>query len=126
MERSEIENDIDRAEDEGMCTIGPLPTLYDEIVLAYKAPIATGVLDYFPDAIEEVAYVSLVCNEQHNPGEPMHWDRTKSQDEANSHMRHFMQRGGRDAQSGCRHSAMNAWRALALLQKEIEEERDGR
>ena len=101
-----------------------IPTLYEAMVMEHKPPVATGCVDYFPDALEEVAYVSLVCNEQHNPGEPMHWDRAKSQDEANSEMRHFMKRGKRDAASGCRHSAMNAWRALALLQKEIEDDRE--
>ena len=87
-----------------------------------KAKVATGVLDYFPDAIEEVARVSEMCNEQHNPGTDMHWDREKSTDEANSQMRHFMRRGTRDS-DGQRHSAKNAWRALAGLQKEIEDDR---
>jgi len=84
-------------------------------------PIATGVLDYFPDAIAAVAEVSKAGNEQHHPGKPLHWDRSKSTDEADACMRHFMQRGGRDA-DGIRHSAKMAWRALALLQKEIEAE----
>ena len=33
-------------------------------------PMATGVLDYFPNALMYVAYVSKVGNDQHNPGEP--------------------------------------------------------
>lgn len=85
-------------------------------------PVASGVLDYFPDAIMEVALVSWTGNEQHHPGEPLHWDRSKSTDEADAQMRHFLQRGTRDT-DGMRHSAKNAWRALALLQKEIEAER---
>jgi hypothetical protein len=36
-------------------------------------------------------------------------------------MRHFLERGTRDA-DGQRHSAKFAWRALALLQIEIEQE----
>lgn len=87
-----------------------------------KRPIATGVLDYFPDAIAEVAYVSHVGNAQHNPGQPLHWDKSKSSDEADALMRHLLQRGGRDT-DGTRHSAKVAWRALALLQREIERER---
>lgn len=84
-------------------------------------PIATGVLDYFPDAIAEVAHTSFVGNEQHNPGTPLHWDRAKSTDEADCLIRHFMQRGTVDT-DGVRHSAKLAWRALALLQKELEAE----
>jgi hypothetical protein len=82
-------------------------------------PIATGCLDYFPKALAEVAGVSRVGNEQHNPGKPLHWDRTKSTDEADCLVRHFLERGTRDT-DGLRHSAKVAWRALALLEKEIE------
>jgi hypothetical protein len=87
-----------------------------------QIPIATGMLDYFPDAIAAVAAVSYIGNEQHNPGTPCHWDRSKSGDEADALMRHFMERGTLDS-DGTRHSAKMAWRALALLQKEIEAER---
>lgn len=86
-------------------------------------PVATGVLDYFPDALYEVALVSWTGNEQHNPGTPLHWDRAKSQDEADALIRHMLERGKRDS-DGMRHTAKVAWRALALLQKEIEKERD--
>jgi hypothetical protein len=82
-------------------------------------PVATGVLDYFPDAIMAVSRVSFIGNEQHNPGQPLHWDRSKSKDEADALLRHFIQRGTIDT-DGVRHSAKVAWRALALLQKEIE------
>jgi hypothetical protein len=85
-------------------------------------PLATGLLDYFPDALMEIAHVSYVGNEQHNPGQPLHWDRSKSKDEADAAMRHFVKRGTRDS-DGQRHSAKYAWRAIALLQKEIELER---
>lgn len=84
-------------------------------------PVATGVIDYFPDALAAVAEVSYCGNEQHNPGSPLHWDRSKSTDEADALMRHFMERGKLDT-DGKRHSAKVAWRALALLQKEIENE----
>lgn len=83
-------------------------------------PVATGVLDYFPDAIAAVANCSFVGNEQHNPGSPMHWDRSKSGDEADALVRHLMERGTLD-DDGVRHSTKVAWRALALLQKEIED-----
>ncbi len=84
-------------------------------------PIATGFIDYFPDAISAVAILSRVGNDQHNPGKPLHWDRTKSGDESEALMRHFLERGTMDS-DGVRHSAKVAWRAMALLQKEIESE----
>ena len=87
-------------------------------------PIARGVLDYFPDALAAVADVSRIGNEQHNPGQPMHWAREKSQDHADCIVRHLIERGTVDADGG-RHSAKLAWRALALLQLEIEAEQKG-
>ncbi len=87
-----------------------------------KYPIATGVLDYFPDAIAAVAYVSYIGNEQHNPGQPLHWAREKSTDQSDTMMRHYLERGTFD-KDGCRHTAKMVWRALAQLQLEIEAER---
>lgn len=84
-------------------------------------PVVRGVLDYFPDAIMAVARVSEVGNNQHNPGEPLHWARAKSTDQADCLVRHLMQRGTLDS-DGLRHTAKVAWRALALLQLEIEAE----
>ncbi len=86
-----------------------------------ERPITRGVLDYFPLAIAEVAHVSYIGNQQHNPGQPMHWDKSKSTDEADALVRHLLQRGGVDS-DGLRHSAKVAWRALALLQRELEQE----
>ncbi len=82
-------------------------------------PICSGVLDYFPDALAAVAACSKAGNEQHNPGQPLHWDRTKSLDHADCIARHLMERGTVDV-DGIRHAAKLAWRALALLQTEIE------
>lgn len=84
-------------------------------------PIASGVLDYFPDALLAVAEVSRVGNEQHNPGQPLHWAKEKSTDEADALLRHLIDRGTRDT-DGMRHSAKVAWRALALLQRELDAE----
>ena len=81
-------------------------------------------MDYFPDAIAEIAHVSFVGNQQHHPGEPLHWDRTKSTDEADAMLRHFLQRGTIDS-DGVPHSAKMVWRALAFLQKEMEERKEG-
>lgn len=86
-----------------------------------RYPVCSGVMDYFPDAIAAVAHVSYLGNEQHNPGEPLHWARGKSMDQADTLLRHVLQRGTVDT-DGIRHSAKLAWRALALLQLEIEAE----
>lgn len=88
-------------------------------------PIATGVLDYFPDALAAVAYLSFKGNQQHNPGQPLHWARDKSTDHEDCLIRHFIQRGTMDS-DGIRHSAKVCWRALALLQLEIEKEMNGK
>jgi len=85
-----------------------------------QTPIYSGVLNYFPDAIREVAQCSFVGNEQHNPNTPLHWDRSKSGDELDALTRHLLEAGTIDS-DGIRHSAKVAWRALANLQKEIEQ-----
>lgn len=87
-----------------------------------RRPVFSGVLRYFPDALLEVALTSWVGNEQHNPGEPLHWAKEKSTDEADALLRHLMKAGTLDT-DGVRHSAKVAWRALALLQREIDAER---
>jgi hypothetical protein len=84
-------------------------------------PVTTGVLDYFPLAIVEIARLSKAGNDQHNPGEPLHWAKEKSTDHADCIVRHLMERGTFDS-DGMRHSAKVAWRALALLQIELEAE----
>lgn len=106
-----------------MLTEGPTraSTLPTEGSARKYYPVATGVLDYFPDAIVAIAEVSYMGNEQHNPGEPLHWARGKSMDQDDTLMRHFLERGKLDI-DGIRHSAKMAWRALAILQLEIERE----
>lgn len=85
-----------------------------------RMPMATGLLDYFPDALAEVAKVSYLGNEKHNPGQPLHHSRGKSMDHADCIIRHLAGRGGFDGDM--RESAALAWRALALLQEELEKE----
>ncbi len=83
-------------------------------------PVVTGVLDYFPLAIAELARLSKAGNDQHNPGQPLHWARDKSTDHADCAGRHMLERGTVDT-DGQLHTAKLAWRALALLQLEMEE-----
>ena len=82
--------------------------------------MARGLLDYFPDALAEVAKLSYLGNQKHNPGEEMHHARGKSTDHADCIIRHLVGRGGFDGDT--RESAALAWRALALLQEELERE----
>jgi len=86
-----------------------------------QMPVYSGVLKYFPDAIAEVAKVSWAGNQQHHPNKPLHWDRNKSTDELDALTRHLIEAGKIDT-DGMRHSAKVAWRALANLQKELENE----
>ena len=99
------------------------PLVVDTAQARKETPVFSGVLNYFPDAIREVAQCSFVGNEQHNPGSPLHWDRSKSGDEKDALTRHLLDAGTMDT-DGIRHSAKVAWRALANLQKEIENERN--
>lgn len=84
-------------------------------------PLATGVLDYFPDALVAVAELSRIGNDQHNPGQPLHWSKDKSTDHDDCILRHLIDRGKRDTDN-VRHRTKVAWRALAALQIEIETE----
>jgi len=95
----------------------------DEAAWRKAHPIATGVLDYFPDAMLAVSHCSFLGTNQHHKGEPLHWDKSKSIDEADALVRHLLQRGTLDS-DGVRHSAKVAWRALALLQREIDSEKE--
>lgn len=86
-----------------------------------KIPLGTGVFDYFTSALIEVAKVSQAGNDQHNPGQPLHWSRGKSMDHFDTMIRHAVERGTIDT-DGQRHSAKMVWRALAILQLELEAE----
>jgi hypothetical protein len=92
-------------------------------------PIYSGFVKYFPDAIAAVAELSRKGNDQHNPGKPLHWDRSKSSDELDAQMRHLldMAADGEDATDTDEvfHATKNAWRAMANLQKLIEKKRLG-
>jgi len=87
-------------------------------------PIFDGVLMYFPDALLAVAAVSKAGNDQHNPGQPLHWARGKSMDQMNTALRHMMDYGmGLHMDTdGTQHLAKAAWRILAQLQLNIEED----
>lgn len=83
-------------------------------------PLCTGVLDYFPAALEAVAQLSKAGNDKHNPGQPLHHARGKSMDHADCLLRHLKDRGEIDSETGLSHTVAVAWRALAMLQEELE------
>jgi hypothetical protein len=73
-------------------------------------PVFAGLIQYFPSALAAVARHSYLGNAKHNPGQPLHHDRAKSDDEADALLRHLMEGD---------YVGM-AWRALSLLQKHLE------
>lgn len=85
-------------------------------------PLHDGVLLYFPDALAAIARVSKAGNDKHNPGQPLHWSRGKSNDHANCAARHSLTPADIDPESGEVEAAHGAWRALATLQL-LEEKR---
>ena len=87
-------------------------------------PVYSGVLKYFPLALKEVARVSQVGNEQHHKGKPLHWDKTKSTDEADALVRHLVDyaTGVTVDTDGQLHLAKVCWRSLALLERELEKD----
>jgi hypothetical protein len=82
-------------------------------------PLARGVLYYAPDALAYVAEVSRVGNDQHNPGEPIHWAKTKSPDHGDCILRHQADYDEPDT-DGLLHAGKVAWRALMQLQTLLE------
>lgn len=98
-----------------------LPTIAAE---RKAIPIYSGFIKYFPLAIAAVAELSRIGNDQHSPGQPLHWDRSKSGDEMDAQMRHIVDAAimgddGRDIDDVL-HATKNAWRAMANLQKILE------
>lgn len=73
-------------------------------------PMFSGLLKYFPDACILVARCSQAGNDQHHPGEPLHWDKSKSFDHTDAMIRHALEGEWEKV----------AWRALAQCQTEIE------
>lgn len=110
---------------------GPAPLkqmdghLPDDAAARKNLPIGTVIREYFPKAFAYLALVSKRGNDQHNPGQPLHWAREKSTDHIDCIARHHIDVGKKDGK-GMRHSGGLLWRAAANLQLELEEaERNG-
>lgn len=92
-------------------------------------PVFDGAFMYFRDALLAVAAFSKKGNDKHNPGQPLHWAREKSQDQANCVGRHLLDIGPEwdeiDLEFNEPHAVALAWRSLALLQTLLEAKRKG-
>jgi hypothetical protein len=95
------------------------PVLPEDSAARKRIPLFMGLMKYFPRALAYVAEISFEGNEKHNPGEPLHWSREKSNDHEDCAARHLLDVGTLDAK-GKRHSGGLAWRALAILELELE------
>ena len=95
-----------------------LPTMSQQ---RKDTPVFSGAVAYFPDALMAVSRLSKIGNDKHNPGQPLHWSKGKSNDHADCLLRHLIDHGTLDEDTGLSHTVAVAWRALALLQTEIEE-----
>ena len=86
-----------------------------------RIKVFQGFFQYFPDAVAAIAELSCLCNEQHNPGESVHWAKEKSTEELDSQARHLLGIASegplaRDV-DGILEATKNAWRACANLQR---------
>lgn len=98
------------------------PALPTEAKARKDIPIYSGFVKYFPLAMAAVAELSRKGNDQHNPGKPLHWDRSKSGDELDALMRHLTDEaaGVPKDTDDVLHLTKVAWRAMAQLQKTLE------
>lgn len=79
-------------------------------------PIYSGAMLYFPDALAAIARLSRHGNIKHNPGEPMHWAREKSNDHLDCVARHILTPDEQGGEGGETDLVAAVWRAMAELQ----------
>lgn len=83
-----------------------------------------GFLVYFPDATALVALLSKQANDQHNPGQPMHWAKEKSTEELDSLVNHLIDIASKGELSqdddGMLDAIKVAWRGMANLQRLVD------
>ena len=85
-------------------------------------PVFSGVLKYFPNALKAVARCSKSGNDQHHADKPLHWDMDKSSDEYDAMIRHLLDHQENPVDDdNVLHLTKVAWRALAALEKHLED-----
>lgn len=110
----------------GYSGVSTTPVLPEGAESRKETPVFSGFINYFALAIAAVARESKRGNDQHNPGQPLHWAREKSTDHKDCIARHLIDTDTLDRETGeYRHKAQVAWRAMADLQ-EAEEQRLGK
>lgn len=84
-------------------------------------PVYSGVLKYFPNALKEVSKSSVQGQKQHNVGNELYWDKSKSSDNEDALVRHLIDHTINPMDDdGVLHLAKVAWRALASLEIYLE------
>ncbi len=100
----------------------------NDSALRKNSPVFSGVMMYFPDALIAISQHSKAGNEKHNPGQPLHWAKDKSKDQADCISRHLIDIGPNwdaiDEETGSFHAVALAWRSLALLQTLLERKKE--
>ena len=106
--------------DIGSVAEAPAMRLSNDSDVRKNTPIFSGVLNYFPLAMAEIAKLSKLGNDKHNPGQPLHWAKEKSTDHKDCIARHLIDAGTIDPDSKMYHDVGLAWRALANLETLLE------
>lgn len=106
------------------CVTKPKSILPTSSAERKDVPLYRGTVAYFPRALAYVSKVSLYGAIKHCDG-VLEWRKGKSTDHADCVARHLVEHGTIDPESGLRHSGYLAWRALALLEMELEAEAAG-
>lgn len=101
-----------------------LPGIPSDRATRKATPMYGGFVAYFPDAMAAVSQLSFSANEVHNPGEPLHWSKDKSNDHKDCCVRHLAESGTYDREADndyhYLHDVKLAWRAMANLQMVLE------
>jgi len=86
-----------------------------------KYPLYEGLMAYFWNVMLRVARVSYDGNEQHNPGQPLHWARGKSKDQMDCMLRHAGEFDRNDFSDASENAgAAMCWRAWAVFEDYLE------
>src|SRR5690242_15632309 len=89
-----------------------------------ETPIYSGFIKYFPLAMVAVSQLSKSANEVHNPGQPLHWSKGKSNDHRDCLGRHMLELDEYDTEADHDYHYLHAvkafWRAGAILQEILE------
>jgi hypothetical protein len=87
-----------------------------------KDMLASGVLDYFPNALAAIGRHSRRGNEKYPPADgstDLRWSFDVSTEHADAILSHLSHRGTIDEEFQDSHTVGAAWRALALLETEL-------